>query len=61
MTDGRMVEVATIGNEGMVGVTVFLAARSPRARLFIQVAGWQWSGDGGGRLQKRSWIAWRRF
>ena len=32
MTDGRMVEVATIGNEGVVGMTVFLGGTISRAR-----------------------------
>jgi len=37
MTDGRMVEVATIGNEGMVGVTVFLGGTVSPGEAFIQV------------------------
>ena len=37
MTDGRMVEVATIGNEGMVGVTVFLGGTLSPGEAFIQV------------------------
>ncbi len=37
MTDGRMVEVATIGNEGMVGMTVFLGGRVSPGEAFIQV------------------------
>jgi CRP-like cAMP-binding protein len=42
MTDGRMVEVATIGNEGMVGVTVFLGGTVSPGEAFIQVP----DGDG---------------
>jgi CRP-like cAMP-binding protein len=37
MTDGRMVEVATIGNEGMVGTTVFLGGTVSPGETFIQV------------------------
>ena len=37
MTDGRMVEVATIGNEGIVGMTVFLGGRVSPGEAFIQV------------------------
>ena len=37
MTDGRMVEVATIGKEGMVGVTVFLGGTVSPGEAFIQV------------------------
>ena len=38
MTDGRMVEVATIGNEGMVGMTVFLGGTISPGEAFIQVS-----------------------
>ena len=38
MQDGRMVEVATIGNEGMVGITVFLGGDTAPGDTFIQVA-----------------------
>ncbi len=37
MTDGRMVEVATIGNEGVVGMTVFLGGTVSPGEAFIQV------------------------
>jgi CRP-like cAMP-binding protein len=37
MTDGRMVEVATIGNEGMVGMTIFLGGDIATAEAFVQV------------------------
>lgn len=39
MTDGRVVEVATIGNEGFVGVTVFLGGEITLAEVFVQVPG----------------------
>ena len=37
MTDGRMVEVATIGNEGVIGMTVFLGGNVSPGDAFIQV------------------------
>src|SRR5437588_436208 len=37
MDDGSAVEVATIGNEGIVGVPVFLGAQALGARDFYQV------------------------
>jgi CRP-like cAMP-binding protein len=37
MTDGRMVEVATIGPEGMVGMTVFLGGDVSPGEAFVQV------------------------
>ena len=37
MVDGRMVEVATIGNEGMVGITVFLGGDTASGEAFVQV------------------------
>jgi CRP-like cAMP-binding protein len=40
MDDGRAVEVATVGNEGFVGLPVFLQARLTSAhRAFSQIAG----------------------
>jgi CRP-like cAMP-binding protein len=40
MKDGRGVEIATVGNEGMVGLPVFLQARSTSAhRAFSQIPG----------------------
>jgi CRP-like cAMP-binding protein len=38
MSDGRMVEVATIGNEGMVGMTAFLGGDVATGEAFVQVA-----------------------
>jgi CRP-like cAMP-binding protein len=37
MSDGRMVEVATIGNEGMVGMTVFFGGEMAPGEAFVQV------------------------
>jgi CRP-like cAMP-binding protein len=39
MQDGQSVEVATIGNEGMVGVPVFLGAETISGEAFTQVPG----------------------
>ena len=38
MRDGALVEVATVGREGMLGVGVFLGDRSATGRTFLQVA-----------------------
>jgi CRP-like cAMP-binding protein len=40
--DGSAVETATVGNEGMVGVPVFLGAMQMAAQAFVQVAGSAW-------------------
>jgi CRP-like cAMP-binding protein len=37
MQDGRMVEVATVGNEGMIGITAFLGGDFPPGETFVQV------------------------
>jgi CRP-like cAMP-binding protein len=39
MEEGGSVEVATIGNEGMVGVPLILGAQTSTDRAFVQVAG----------------------
>jgi CRP-like cAMP-binding protein len=39
MDDGSSIEVATVGNEGMVGLTVFLGEGSSPNKVIIQVAG----------------------
>jgi CRP-like cAMP-binding protein len=39
MADGRMVEVATVGNEGALGSTVFLGGDVSLADSFVQVPG----------------------
>lgn len=42
MSDGTAVETATIGQEGMVGLPVFLGAESMAAQAFTQVSGRAW-------------------
>jgi CRP-like cAMP-binding protein len=37
MRDGGLVEVATVGREGMLGISVFLGDRSGAGRTFLQV------------------------
>jgi CRP-like cAMP-binding protein len=39
MNDGTQIEVATIGNEGMVDIVAFMGARESPHRLLIQVGG----------------------
>jgi CRP-like cAMP-binding protein len=39
LTDGHTVEVGTIGNEGLVGLPVFLGAITSSGRALVQVAG----------------------
>jgi CRP-like cAMP-binding protein len=39
LSDGSAVESATIGNEGMVGLPLFLGAESMSAQVFVQVSG----------------------
>ena len=39
LTDGHTVEVGTIGNEGFVGLPVFLGATTSPGRAMVQVAG----------------------
>ncbi len=38
MRDGRLVEVATVGREGMLGISVFLGDRTGAGRMFQQVS-----------------------
>ncbi|MBN4006748.1 MAG: Crp/Fnr family transcriptional regulator [Nostoc sp. LPT] len=40
LTDGSAIEVATVGNEGMVGLPVFLGADRIPGECFIQVPGY---------------------
>jgi CRP-like cAMP-binding protein len=42
MDDGSAVETATVGNEGMVGVPVFLGAMQMAGQAFAQVPGEAW-------------------
>ncbi|HET9932724.1 MAG TPA: Crp/Fnr family transcriptional regulator [Polyangiaceae bacterium] len=39
MRDGQVVEVATVGNEGMIGLPLFLRARRTLGQAFCQVPG----------------------
>jgi CRP-like cAMP-binding protein len=39
MLDGQVVEVATVGNEGMVGLPVFLGAETFSGQAFTQIPG----------------------
>src|SRR3954468_17995576 len=39
MADGRMVEVGTIGNEGMVGMSAYFGSQLPEALTVVQVPG----------------------
>jgi CRP-like cAMP-binding protein len=47
LPDGRSVEIATVGNEGMVGIAVLLGATTMRSRALCQVPGsaWQMEAD----------------
>jgi CRP-like cAMP-binding protein len=42
MEDGSAVETATVGNEGMVGLPVFLGTDRTAAQAFTQVSGHSW-------------------
>src|SRR5258708_7232882 len=39
MEDGRSIEVATVGNEGMVGLTTFVGSGTSPNEVLVQVAG----------------------
>ncbi len=39
MADGRAIEVATIGNEGMAGLTAFIGGESSANEVMVQVSG----------------------
>lgn len=39
MSDGRMVEVGTIGNEGLVGMAAYFGGRLPNTKTLVQVPG----------------------
>jgi hypothetical protein len=39
MQDGQAVEVASVGNEGMVGLPVFLGAETFSGQAFTQIPG----------------------
>src|ERR1043165_3400489 len=50
MEDGRSIEVATIGDEGMVGLPLLVGAKTTANRLIVQVPGeaLRRAEDGGG-------------
>jgi CRP-like cAMP-binding protein len=39
LSDGATVELATVGNEGMAGISAFLTGETPLYRAFVQVPG----------------------
>src|SRR5437763_2358636 len=39
MEDGRAIEVATVGNEGMVGLPLLVGAKTATNRVMVQVPG----------------------
>jgi CRP-like cAMP-binding protein len=39
MSDGREIEIATIGNEGMTGLTALVGAHTSPTRVFVQIPG----------------------
>ena len=40
--DDQVVETATVGREGMVGVSVYLGSGAPTERALVQVPGGRW-------------------
>jgi CRP-like cAMP-binding protein len=52
MADGRMVEVGTIGNEGMVGMSAYFGSQMPDALTVVQVPG-----DGAHTMRVGSFLA----
>ena len=54
MRDGALVEVATVGREGMLGIGVFLGDRSGTGRTFQQVADGPFPSMSVGRFVKES-------
>jgi CRP-like cAMP-binding protein len=52
MTDGRMVEVGTIGNEGIVGMSVYFGGRLPETKTVVQVPG-----DGADGMRAGTFVA----
>jgi CRP-like cAMP-binding protein len=52
MSDGRMVEVGTIGNEGLVGIAAYFGGRLPNTKTMVQVPG-----EGADVMRARSFIA----
>jgi CRP-like cAMP-binding protein len=54
MRDGALVEVATVGREGMLGIGVFLGDRSGAGRTFLQVPDGPFPSMSVGRFIKES-------
>ena len=54
MRDGALVEVATVGREGMLGIGVFLGDRSGAGRTFQQVPDGPFPSMSVGRFMKES-------
>ena len=52
MSDGRMVEVGTIGNEGLVGMAAYFGGRLPNTRTIVQVPG-----EGADVMRVRTFVA----
>jgi len=42
MEDGDAAEVAVVGNEGIVGVSLFMGGETTPSRAVVQSAGWAW-------------------
>jgi CRP-like cAMP-binding protein len=57
MRDGALVEVATVGREGMLGIGVFLGDRSGAGRTFLQVPDGPFPSLPVGRFIKESGVA----
>jgi CRP-like cAMP-binding protein len=54
MRDGALIEVATVGREGMLGIGVFLGDRSGAGRMFQQVPDGPFPSMSAGRFVKES-------
>ena len=52
MSDGRMVEVGTIGNEGLVGMAAYFGGRLPHTKTLVQVPG-----EGADVMRVRAFVA----
>jgi CRP-like cAMP-binding protein len=52
MSDGRMVEVGTIGNEGLVGMAAYFGGRLPNTKTMVQVPG-----EGADVMRVRTFVA----
>ncbi len=51
MVDGASAEIAVVGNEGLVGVSIFMGGDTTPSRAVVQSAGWAYQ-LGGGILKK---------